>query len=154
MTFSSVRGLLYPVRLEPHGAYRELDAADRGLACDTSTAEKPLGVDRGDLEHTNVHRKALVQPSGQLMLITCVCLPLPAWFAMLVAGLLSSPSTHMPIKIKLEDVRSSHSQKNHMMHDGALTSAIFVLVAVDARAARWSQGGREGEDQGISHGRV
>lgn len=152
MTFSSVRGLLYPVRLEPHGAYRELDAADRGLACDTSTAEKPLGVDRGDLEHANVHRKALVQPSGQLMLITCVCLPLPAWFAMLVAGLLSSPSTHMPIK--LEDVRSSLPPKNHMMHDGSLTSAIFVLVAVDATAARWSQEGRQGEDRGIDHGRV
>ena len=90
--------------------------------------------------------------SGQLMLITCVCLPLPAWFAMLVAGLLSSPSTHMPIK--LEDVRSSLPPKNHMMHDGSLTSAIFVLVAVDATAARWSQEGRQGEDRGIDHGRV
>ena len=44
--------------------------------------------------------------------------------------------------------------KNHMMHDGALTSAIFVLVAVDARAERCSQGGREGEDRGIDHGKV
>ena len=70
----------------------ELRHLFRDLFATSFLCAPQLLLHRGDLEHSNLHRKALAQPSGQPMLITYACLPLPARFAMRVAGPLATLS--------------------------------------------------------------
>ena len=76
----------------------ELRHLFRDLFATSFLCAPQLLLHRGDLEHSNLHHKALAQPSGQPMLITYVCLPLAARFAMRVAGFLSTPSTHLNVE--------------------------------------------------------